>query len=141
MKWILGLAGLMVYFSLLTGSSALAEQLTGKQLSVTEIKETIIGNTTRINNKKGNRIVVFWNEDGSLYGTSESAAARGRVSGSWKITDDGLLCLSWNSSKWESGCRKLFLDEKTGQIQNYNREDTPMGTITEILPGNPEKLN
>jgi hypothetical protein len=141
MKVILSLAGLMTYILALAGSPALAEQPTGKQLSVTEIKKTIIGNTTRINNKKGNRIVVFWNENGALYGKGESTSARLSVSGSWKVTDDGMLCLSWNSSKWESGCRKLFLDEKTGQIQNYNREDTPMGTITEILPGNPEKLN
>ena len=95
----------------------------------------------RIITKKGNMIAVFWNETGTMYGTSEAAGARGRVSGTWKITDDGQLCSSWNSSKWESGCRNLFLDEKTGQIQNYNREGTPTGTITEILPGNPENLN
>jgi len=137
MKGILGLAGLMTYILVLAGSPALAEQATGKQLSATEIRKTIIGNTTRLITKKGNSIAVFWNETGTMYGTGQ---AGGRVSGTWKITDEGLLCSSWNSSKWESGCRNLFLDEKTGQIQNYNREGTPTGTITEILPGNPEQL-
>ena len=140
MKGILGLAGLMTYISVLAGSPVFAEQPTGKQLSATEIRKTIIGNTTRLITKKGKMIAVFWNEAGTMYGTSESAGARGRVSGSWKITDEGQLCSSWNSAKWEGGCRNLFLDEKTGQIQNYNMEGTPMGTITEILPGNPEKL-
>ena len=140
MKRILGLTGLMTYMLALAGSPALAEQPTGKQLSATEIRKTVIGNTTRIITKKGNMIAVFWNESGTMYGRSEAAGARGRVSGTWKITDEGLRCSSWNSSKWESGCRNLFLDEKTGQIQNYNREGTTMGTITEILPGNPENL-
>ncbi|GLI38114.1 hypothetical protein KI811_08960 [Geobacter hydrogenophilus] len=137
MKGILGLAGLMIYILVLAGSPALAEQPTGKQLSATEIRKTIIGNTTRLITKKGNKIVVFWKETGTVYGTGE---AGGRVSGTWKITDEGQLCSSWNTSKWESGCRNLFLDEKTGQIQNYNREGTPTGTIIEILPGNPEQL-
>ena len=141
MKGILGLAGLMTYILVLAGSPALAEQPTGKQLSATEIKKTIIGNTTRFNTKKGNMVVVYWNETGTLYGKSEAVGATGRVSGSWKVTDDGQLCSSWNSIRWESGCRNLFLDEKTGRIQNYNMEGTPTGTITEILPGNPEKLN
>jgi len=140
MERILGLAGLMINIFVFAVSPAIAEQPIGKQLSATEIKKTIIGNTTRLNTKRGNRVVIFWNGDGTIYGTSEAVGARGRVSGSWKITDDGQLCSSWNSSKWESGCRSMFLDEKTGQIQNYNMEGTPTGTITEILPGNPEKL-
>ena len=140
MRWILRLAGIMTNILVLTGSPAFADQPTGKQLSATEIKSKIIGNTTRINSKKGNWIVVFWNDAGTLYGKSEAVGAKGRVSGSWKLTDDGKLCSSWNSARWESGCRTLFLDEKTGQIQNYNMEGSPTGTITEILPGNPEKL-
>ena len=139
-KRILGLVGLMIYILAFSGSPAIAEQPIGKQLSATEIKKTIIGNTTRLNTIRGNRIVIFWNENGSIYGTGEAVSARGRVSGSWNVTDDGHLCSSWNSSRWESGCRSMFLDEKTGQIQNYNMEGTPTGTITEILPGNPEKL-
>lgn len=140
MKTLLKFTGMVGATLVLSGRPALAEQPVGKQLSVAEIKSSLIGKTARYNNKKGKNISVFWKEDGTMAGQVESASSRRPIPGSWKITDDGQLCVSWSSSKMESGCRTLFIDEKTGEIRTYNAEGTPVATITEILPGNPNNL-
>ncbi|NVN93579.1 MAG: hypothetical protein HXX11_23690 [Desulfuromonadales bacterium] len=140
MKPTLHFVGLMAVILVWAGPLVCAEQTVGKQLSASEIKQTIIGKTTREVNKNGKWFIVFWNEEGTMYGKSGDVGAKGRVSGTWKITEDGHLCSSWNSGRWESGCRTLNLDQKTGEIQKYNMEGSPVAKIEEILPGNPEKL-
>lgn len=140
MKTLLQFTGIIAAVLAISCIPALAEQPVGKQLSVAEIKSSLIGKTARYNNKKGANLSVFWKEDGTMSGIVESGSSRRAVPGTWKITDEGQLCASWSSGKWESGCRTLFINEKTGEIRTYNAEGTPVATITEILAGNPGNL-
>ncbi len=136
MKGILRLAGLSALILVVGGTMVYADQPIGRQLSAPEISKTFIGNTARFLSKSGNDSYVFRKEDGAMYGR----AGNFKASGSWKLSDDGKMCNSWSSSAWESGCGTLFLDEKTGVIRVYNMEGTLRTTVTEVLPGNPEKL-
>lgn len=139
MKRVLGLVVLIV-FVLVSGSISAFAEPPGKQLSAAEIKQKLIGNTTRQLNKKGNWIFVYLKENGSAHGKAELSSASGNVTGDWKITDDGTLCVNWNSAKWESGCRSLYLDEKSGEIGKYSSGGSLSGKIIEIMPGNPQNL-
>ncbi len=94
-----------------------------REIKGAELKAMISGNTE----ESSSGSFYFHAEDGSFRGKSGQS---GRFQkGEWWMNEEGQVCRRWENNRYvPTGCSKLLIDDKTGDIQWYDTDGKWYGT-------------
>jgi hypothetical protein len=88
-----------------------------RELRGEELKNMVSGNTEQSSTNS----YYYHAPDGTFRGVSGRTGNSN--SGTWWMNGEGRLCRDWASNQWvPRGCSKIFIDEKTGDIQWYDTD-------------------
>ncbi len=110
----------------LFGGNALAQDYAEKgyrELKGEELKAMLSGNTE----ESSTGSFYFHDVDGTFRGKSGQS---GRFNqGEWWMNEEGRVCRNWIGNKYvPRGCSKIYMDDKTGDIQWYDTDGKWYGT-------------
>lgn len=110
----------------LTGFTTSEESLLGKgyrELKGEELRKVIADNTE----ESSTGSFYYHTSNGKFVGVSGRSGRRN--SGTWKINDEGRICRDWDNNRYiENGCSKIFIDDKSQDIQWYDADGLWYGT-------------
>lgn len=100
----------------------------GPVVSTKENRQVYAGNTALGTSPSGRKFRVYYGKDGKVvYGDSKGLSQ----TGTWVLTDDGMMCYDWR--RWKDRC---YSHRKDGdEFQSY-RDGESKGSRFRIEPGN-----
>lgn len=102
------------------------------------LQRQIIGNTV-CGKSRGYDTCIHYKEDGTMSGKSTGAYGTYYSKGTYKIRDDGTLCVSWEDPKWDSSCTRMVPSE-SGHIESIDEKGDVRYTHKSLRPGDAEHL-
>lgn len=104
------------------------------QLSNSEIRQTLIGNSVAGVSKKGNPWNIYY-QDGTMLGYSKGSGWESKDNGTWEVNDNK-YCRKWNI-KWgnkETSCKKVYKTADNKIV--FVSDDKARSDITTLSMGN-----
>lgn|GEM_PF-4756869 len=103
-----------------------------KPLTATEIKLTVVGNTTNVTLANGVTATSYFNPNGTAFAKNNKSSS----DGTWEIKSDGQICINW--VKWGGKCVRVY--PSGAEFKEIDESGNLFLTVNQIRTGNPEKF-
>ena len=100
----------------------------GPVVSTKANRNVYAGNTALGTSPSGRKFRIFYGKDGQVAYTDDKGLSQ---TGTWTITDDGLMCYDWK--RWRDRC---YSHRKDGEWYQSYRDGRTKGSRFRIVPGN-----
>lgn len=133
------LRALLVACALVAALAAGAADARPKRLEAAEVKALLSGNTVRgFNPSDDSTYVMFHSGDGTVRAVLRNVnGAVSRSAGRWSVSDQGKLCLDWESYRWISSCAAVVKDDDAITFVDDSGRVVSFG---EVAVGNPDAI-